>query len=346
MDPDSTQWPRSRIMRLRLLSWPFRLLLCAALAACIGTLALGGFTVRSAVTSEQQINRVLQRQPHAIEAQSRIALEALHGRQRVAAWSTGGALLASGLLAIALLVLLTRRAIDQAAMEATIACRSAELVELWSHLQDNTEKEKADLARNLHDELGGLLTAARMDLSWLQSAAAGQDPKVLARLQQLADELTEAMDVKRRVVENLRPALLDHFGLPTALQNYFEEMCRKSGLILTATLPDDSPEISDELSIALFRVGQESLTNIIRHAEARNVHLELGVDGDALTLVIADDGVGIDSDTNARQPSHGIRGMRHRIESLGGTFELRGGGGTGTSIRIRSPRQRGKGPAS
>lgn len=330
------------MIRLRLLSWPTRLLLCAALAACLGTLFLSGLTVQSAAGNAQQIDRVLQRQAGAIEARSRIELEALRARQRAAAGRTRGALLASSLLAIALLVLLARLAIDQATMQRTIACRSAELVDLWSHLQDNTEKEKADLARNLHDELGGLLTAARMDLSWLQSAAAGQDPTVLARLQQLADELTEAMDVKRRVVENLRPALLDHFGLPPAMQNYFEEMCQKAGLILTATLPDDSPEISDELSIALFRVGQESLTNIVRHARARNVHLELDVDGDFLTLVIADDGVGINPETSALQLSHGIRGMRHRIENLGGTFDLQGGNGTGTSIRIRSPRQRSK----
>lgn len=318
MVSDVAELPQSRMARLRLLSWPFRLLLCAALAACLGALALGELAVRSAVSNEDFPNPVLAEL----------------------------SLLALSLLAIVLLVLLTRLAIDKVTMEKTIASRSAELVELWSHLQDNTEREKADLARNLHDELGGLLTAARMDLSWLQSAAAGQDPTVLARLQQLADELTEAMDVKRRVVENLRPALLDHFGLPTAMQNYFEEMCQKAGLILTATLPDDSPEISDELSIALFRVGQESLTNIVRHARARHVHLELGVDGDFLTLVIADDGVGINLETNALQLSHGIRGMRHRIESLGGTFDLRGGRGTGTSIRIRSPRQRSKAPAS
>ncbi len=318
MVSDVAELPQSRMARLRLLSWPFRLLLCAALATCLGALALGELAVRSGVSNEDFPNPVLAEL----------------------------ALLALSLLAIALLVLLTRLAIDKVTMEKTIASGSAELVDLWSHLQDNTEKEKADLARNLHDELGGLLTAARMDLSWLQSAAAGQDPTVLARLQQLADELTEAMDVKRRVVENLRPALLDHFGLPTAMQNYFEEMCQKAGLILTATLPDDLPELSDELSIALFRVGQEALTNIVRHARARHVQLELGVDGDTLTLVIADDGVGIDPDTNALHPSHGIRGMRHRIESLGGTFELQGGSGTGTSIRIRSPRQRGQAPAS
>jgi signal transduction histidine kinase len=303
--------------RLRLLSGRFRLVLCAALAACLGIFALGELAIRSAVSNGQQVNLLLAEL----------------------------ALLALALLAITVLILLTRLAVERATMEHTITSRSSELVELWSHLQDNTEKEKADLARNLHDELGGLLTAARMDLAWLQRAAAGQDPSVLARLQQLADELTDAMDVKRRVVENLRPALLDHFGLPTAMQNYFEEMCQKAGLSLTTTLPDESPDLSDELAIALFRIGQESLTNIVRHARARKVQLELAVNGDSLTLVIADDGVGIDRDPNALQRSHGIRGMRHRIESLGGTFELTSGKGTGTTIRIRSPRERCAAPA-
>jgi signal transduction histidine kinase len=199
--------------------------------------------------------------------------------------------------------------------------------------------EKADLARDLHDELGGLLTAARMDLSWLQKTAAGKDTAVLERLQQLADEITEAMDVKRRVVENLRPALLDHFGLPTALKNHFEETCIKAGLSCTTAVLEDIPKLPDDVSIALFRVGQESLTNIVRHAQARNVHLEINVDGDDLTLVITDDGVGMDVQMDKLRHSHGVRGMRHRIESLGGTFDLQSRLNLGTKIQIRIPRQ-------
>src|SRR5580693_2423232 len=100
-------------------------------------------------------------------------------------------------------------------LEELLEVRTRELSELSTHLQNFAEKERSELARNLHDELGGLLTAAKMDLSWLQTRV--DQPPIGARLTQLGEVLDQAMNVKRRVVEDLRPSLLDHFGLPTAL---------------------------------------------------------------------------------------------------------------------------------
>lgn len=222
-------------------------------------------------------------------------------------------------------------------LEAIVAERTQELSDLSTHLQNLSEQEKADLARDLHDELGGLLTAAKMDLAWLQGRTATLDDEYRTKLADLAAGLTEAMNLKRRVVENLRPALLDHFGLPTALQAYFDETCRKAGLGCNAVIPDDFEHIPQELAIALFRVGQESLINIVRHAKAKNVDLTFEVERDRYCVRIRDDGMGMDLAT--MKVSHGMRGMRHRVESLRGTFDVESAPGGGTQISISVPRR-------
>src|ERR1700681_328832 len=112
--------------------------------------------------------------------------------------------------------------------EKLLEVRTRELSELSTHLQNFAEKEKSELARNLHNELGGLLTAAKMDLSWLQ--ARPDQPLSAQRLAQLGDALDEAMNVKRRVVEHLRPSLLDHFGLATALRAHVDATCARANL--------------------------------------------------------------------------------------------------------------------
>jgi signal transduction histidine kinase len=220
-------------------------------------------------------------------------------------------------------------------LERLIEERTRELSALSTHLQDLTEKEKAALARNLHDELGGLLTAAKMDLSWLQSRIAG-DPAVLERLHQLGAVLDEAMDVKRRVVEDLRPSLLDHFGLPTALKAYVQSVCAKSGLRADIQIAAQE-EFPKDIAIALFRVVQEGMTNIVRHARAHTVRLELATEGEACCLKLIDDGEGIELAHPAFRWSHGLLGIRQRVRALGGRFSIDSERGRGTRLRIEVP---------
>jgi signal transduction histidine kinase len=225
-------------------------------------------------------------------------------------------------------------------LEHLVAERTAELSNLTAHLQTAAEKDKATLARDLHDEFGGLLTAAKMDLAWLQGRASAKEPEAHAKLAALASLLDEAMDVKRRVVENLRPALLDHFGLPAALQSYFEDTCKKAGINFTARIPDDFEQLGQDLAIALFRVGQESLTNILKHAKAENVELALVLSDSDYQIQISDDGVGIAPERLDGARSHGLVGMRHRIESLGGRFTISTNPPHGTRILVIVPRTR------
>ena len=221
-------------------------------------------------------------------------------------------------------------------LERLVEARTRELSALSTHLQELAEEEKSALARNLHDELGGLLTAAKMDLSWVQSRVT--DPGLQERLAQLGGVLDEAMDLKRRVVEDLRPSLLDHFGLPTALRAYVDSACGKAGLHVELALPEDAAPLAKETAIALFRIVQEGVTNIIRHAGARSVVLRFTVENDSYRITLSDDGSGFDAADPEFRSSHGITGMRQRVRALDGQFDIQSTPGTGTTLRVSIPR--------
>jgi signal transduction histidine kinase len=213
--------------------------------------------------------------------------------------------------------------------------RTRELSALSNHLQALSEREKSELARKLHDELGGLLTAAKMDLSWLQARLEGA--AIQERLAQLGSVLDEAMDLKRRVVEELRPSLLDHFGLPTALRTYVESTCAKAGLTPLMVIEHPCDSMSKDAAIALFRIVQEGLSNIIRHAQAKTVKLELSGDERQCVVTLTDDGHGFDSNSPQLRWSHGLMGMRQRVDSLGGRLDIESRVGAGTRLRVEIP---------
>jgi signal transduction histidine kinase len=221
-------------------------------------------------------------------------------------------------------------------LEGLIEARTRELSALSTHLQELSEKERSELARNLHDELGGLLTAAKMDLSWLQSRV--PEPALQERLTQLGGVLDEAMDLKRRVVEDLRPSLLDHFGLPTALRAYVDAACAKAGLSAALSLAEEGATMPRETAIALFRIVQEGVTNVIRHAQARSLALRLALEGDTWRFTLSDDGHGFDTADAGLRGSHGLTGMRQRVRALGGRLEIESRPGAGTTLRVTIPR--------
>lgn len=231
-----------------------------------------------------------------------------------------------------------REAAERQAMELDkqVQARTLELSELSTHLQTFTEQEKSVLARHLHDELGGLLTAAKMDLSWLQSRLT--DARYAARLAQLGTVLDDAMDLKRRVVEDLRPSLLDHFGLPTALRAHVESVCSKADLQCEVTMSGDAETLPRESAIALFRVIQEGLTNVVRHARAQRVRLALTSDTRRYLLLLTDDGCGMQLNDARFHWSHGLTGMRQRVQALGGRFTIESSPAEGTTLRVELPK--------
>jgi signal transduction histidine kinase len=187
----------------------------------------------------------------------------------------------------------------------------------------------------LHDELGGLITAAKMDMAWLSSHIGNSlDPAADEKFRSVVQMLNQAMTLKRRVVESLRPSLLDHFGLPVALRSHLDENCSRAGIEYVATLPDESLNLAPASQLALFRVVQEALTGVLARGTAKHVELVIEEEGDGYSMLVGDDGTAFDE---AMQRT--LVGMRHRIQSAGGTLDADAlPDGQGNRIRVYVPR--------
>jgi signal transduction histidine kinase len=222
------------------------------------------------------------------------------------------------------------------ALETEVAERTRELSSLSNFLQTHAEREKAALARELHDSLGGILTPAKMDLAWLE-ARLGGDPEYGPRLKRLGALIDQGIDLKRRVIEALRPSLLDHLGLASALQWYVDEASRNAGIECDLHIGDGVERLSPDLEIALYRLVQESIDNIVKHSKAKRIELCLDRTEHGLRLTVADDGVGIADLERAKRLSHGLAGMMHRVRSVNGTFDVSSAPGEGTRIEVFVP---------
>ncbi len=223
----------------------------------------------------------------------------------------------------------------QAELERLVKRRTEDLSELSTHLQSLAEKERSALSRELHDELGGLLVAARMDVSWIEEHVGGSDPELLAHFKRLQEALLEGVDLKRRVVENLRPTLLDNLGLVPALRWQVADSCGRAGLSCVERYPQEELNLVPEASIAIFRIVQESLTNIVKHAKAHNVVVSIEAKGEWLVVTVRDDGVGLPEDRREALMSHGLAAMRHRATALRGQFRIGHPASGGTQIEVR-----------
>jgi signal transduction histidine kinase len=225
-------------------------------------------------------------------------------------------------------------------LEADARVSTAELNEAYAQLQNVQEQERSQLARGLHDELGGLLLAARMDSTWVRQHARDAAPDALRhRLDRIVEVLDQGIDLKRRVIEELRPTLLDNMGLLAALRWQLDETCTRAGLKCTSHFPAADPRVTPRTAIALFRVLQEALTNVLKHAGAHQVEVTLEATPSHVVLVVTDDGRGIEPDTVAKARAHGLAGMRHRIGALGGTLHVGRAPGGGTEVRATVSRE-------
>jgi signal transduction histidine kinase len=225
-------------------------------------------------------------------------------------------------------------------LERVVEQRTVELSELSTHLQSVAEQEKAALSRELHDELGGLLIAARMDVSWIEDRVASDDPQLREHFQRVHEALQSGVEMKRRVVENLRPSLLDNLGLLSALRWQVADSCGRAGLTCIEHYPEEELGLTPEASIAVFRIVQEALINILKHASARRVHVCLEMQPGWLVVSVRDDGVGLPPERLRALRSHGLAAMRHRAGGLGGRWVVRRPSGGGTEIEVRLPAER------
>lgn len=213
--------------------------------------------------------------------------------------------------------------------------RTANLAELATHLQNVREDERGHLARELHDELGSLLTAAKLDVARLKSRLGASQPEALERITHLTSTLNSGIALKRRIVEDLRPSSLSHLGLVASLEILAREFGERSGVPLTTDL--EHVELGGSAQLTAYRLVQESLTNIGKYAEATHIIISLHNREGFAVVEVEDNGTGFDTQSIAAT-SHGISGMRHRVEAAGGKLTVTSAPGQGTTISAVMPK--------
>jgi signal transduction histidine kinase len=227
------------------------------------------------------------------------------------------------------------RAERQQALETQVKERTLTLRTLAGYLQTVREDEKSRLARELHDELGGVLTAGKLTLARAQRRISG-DPTMAELLVKVGHQLSEGIALKRKIIEDLRPSTLSTLGLTTALAILSRDVSEQLGVPVHAEIAEC--HLSPDAELSIYRLVQEALTNISKYAQASEVWVRLKRDAGALQIEIADNGKGFDTGT-LQVGSHGLDGMRFRIESLGGTLTVASSIGQGTRIRASVPQE-------
>lgn len=226
-------------------------------------------------------------------------------------------------------------------LESQVQQRTEQLSLLSRHLISISEEEKIRLSRELHDEMGANLTSISMDIAAVTRQLQQREPELAAQLKRARATLVETVEMKRRIVENLRPSLLDNLGLCAAIESYCEEFSRLAQVRCDCDVAagvEKTARRSGDLAIALFRIVQEALTNIRKYARASHVTVTLTRDQHGLILRIIDDGIGIAAANIAKPMSHGLLGMRERALLLGGSMSIRRGrNDKGTCIEVCIP---------
>jgi PAS domain S-box-containing protein len=217
-----------------------------------------------------------------------------------------------------------------------LALSREELRGLSAHLQSLQESERTAIAREIHDVLGQSLTAMKMDISWIKNRLKGKD-ELIARAEAMSGLIDGTIDTVRRLSSELRPDLLDDLGLGAAIEWHAEQFQKRTGIACTVTSNIGDRIIDEMKSINIYRIFQESLTNIIRHANATHVDVDLNVDDRALTLTVRDNGRGINEDEINNPRSLGLIGVRERALSCGGAIDIKGAKDSGTVMTAHIP---------
>jgi PAS domain S-box-containing protein len=226
-------------------------------------------------------------------------------------------------------------------LELRVAERTRQLRDLANHLETVREAERTRIAREIHDELGSLLVALKMDTHWLGKRVAAQ-PELVAKCTGMGRLIDTAVDNVGRIITDLRPSILDHQGLWAALEWHAQDFIESSELDATLQVHVAAGVEPPEggLAIAVFRIFQEMLSNVARHARARSLRMHIAVDGPpdpVLYLDVRDDGVGADPAALADPQSFGVMGMRERAGHFGGRLSIDSAPGQGTRVRLVMP---------
>ena len=208
---------------------------------------------------------------------------------------------------------------------------------LYAHLQLAVEAERTKIAREIHDEFGTILTALNIDLSWLEKKLPGDQHTLIERINKDVELINSAIKVVQRISSELRPGVLDYLGLSSAVEWQVKEFGNRTGIDWDISIDMKISDLDKDISIALFRILQESLTNIARYAEASKIKVNLAETDSILTLDVIDDGKGISEEQLSDPHSLGILGMRERVQYLGGDINIKGVPNKGTRVTVRVP---------
>jgi len=237
-------------------------------------------------------------------------------------------------------IVIARDVTERMRDEEKLRASEAALHELASFLQRVREDDRARFARELHDELGQNLSALRIDFDRLANELATAPPLINSRLAAIDGMIDATVEATRRICEDLRPAMLDDLGLEAALASHARRFSKQSGIPCDLSLDREDYGLDSTLSTAIFRIVQESLTNIARHARASHAMVTLEDRGDDLLLSIGDDGCGMSSKLPGERRTHGLLGIRERVKMFGGRIDIDSSPERGTHIEISIPRTR------
>lgn len=219
-------------------------------------------------------------------------------------------------------------------LESEVERRTLDLTELARHMQTVREDERSRLARELHDELGGLLTAAKLDVARVKSRLKGAAPEILERIGHLVQSLDAGIALKRRIIEDLRPSTLSNLGLTAALEVLCRDFARRTEVRVQTDI--DEVTLAEDVQLTAYRVVQEALTNVAKYARATQVTVRLRNEAGVARLSVRDDGAGFDTQ-GVPMRARGLAGMRFRVGSHGGRLELSSQPGGGTTIEAHLP---------
>jgi PAS domain S-box-containing protein len=208
---------------------------------------------------------------------------------------------------------------------------------LASHLQDIREEERTSMAREIHDELGQLLTGLKMDVSWLNRRPDLNEEAAREKIKGILTLLDQTVNTVRRLAAELRPSILDDLGLPEALGWYSNQFAQRSGIQTSVDIEGERRYIPKEVATGLYRIYQEALTNVARHAKATKVKGVLNMDASNIVLTVADDGKGFDVERIGAKKTLGLLGMQERVLMMGGKFNLQSHPDQGTTIEVSVP---------
>lgn len=235
------------------------------------------------------------------------------------------------------MVMVSRDITQRRQAEQELELSRKQLQHFTEHLEHVLEEERKRISRELHDELGQLLTILKFDISWLRLEGVKSDSEAIAKIDSMMESVNEALASVKRIAKEIRPPQLDALGLVGAIQWDIDQAEKKTGLKGVVTVEPAEFEIRGQISTVLYGVFREALTNILRHSQAKQIFVRLTQRPDSVNIIVRDDGRGITKKELKGTTSLGLIGIRERIRMVGGTLTIEGKTGSGTVLSVEVP---------